>query len=125
MALNLAVTLALGARIGWALPRDQTIPLNCNARALAARVAMTLRLDGFDNARRLYGGFNGWQSGGRAAGSPLQSAPNPAGSRGGNPPRRPAAAQPRNLRARIASCAAGEPSWKLPNRRSSGTRLPP
>ena len=39
--------------------------------------------------------------------------------------RRPVVAQPRNLRARIASCAAGEPSWKLPNRRSSGTRLPP
>jgi len=46
------------------LPRDKTPLLHCNTSSLAAQAAMALRLDGFENVRLLYGGFNGWQAAG-------------------------------------------------------------
>jgi rhodanese-related sulfurtransferase len=46
------------------LPRDKTILVYCNTSSFAAQVAMALRLDGFENVRLLYGGFNGWQAAG-------------------------------------------------------------
>ena len=46
------------------LPRDKTLLLYCNTSSLAAQAAMALRLDGFENVRLLYGGFNGWQAAG-------------------------------------------------------------
>jgi rhodanese-related sulfurtransferase len=46
------------------LPRDKTPLLYCNTSSLAAQAAMALRLDGFENVRLLYGGFNGWQAAG-------------------------------------------------------------
>jgi rhodanese-related sulfurtransferase len=46
------------------LPRDKTLLLYCNTSSLAAQVAMALRLDGFENVRLLYGGYNGWQAAG-------------------------------------------------------------
>lgn len=50
------------------LPRDKTVLVYCNTSSFAAQVAMALRLDGFENVRVLYGGFNQWKaSGGMAA----------------------------------------------------------
>jgi rhodanese-related sulfurtransferase len=46
------------------LPRDKTILVYCNTSSFAAQVAMALRLDGFENVRLLYGGFNGWKAAG-------------------------------------------------------------
>ena len=44
------------------LPRDKTILVYCNSGSFAAQVAMALRLDGFENVRLLYGGFNEWKA---------------------------------------------------------------
>jgi rhodanese-related sulfurtransferase len=44
------------------LPRDKTILVYCNTSSLAAQVAMALRLDGFENVRLMYGGFNEWKA---------------------------------------------------------------
>jgi rhodanese-related sulfurtransferase len=44
------------------LPRDKTILIYCNTSSFAAQVAMALRLDGFENVRLLYGGFNEWKA---------------------------------------------------------------
>lgn len=50
------------------LPRDKTILVYCNTSSLAAQVAMALRLDGFENVRLVYGGFDQWKArGGMAA----------------------------------------------------------
>lgn len=46
------------------LPKNKTILAYCNTSSLAAQVAMALRLDGFENVRLLYGGFNGWKAAG-------------------------------------------------------------
>ena len=46
------------------LPRNKTILVYCNTSSFAAQVAMALRLDGFENVRLLYGGFNGWKAAG-------------------------------------------------------------
>lgn len=42
------------------LPKDKTILAYCNSGSLAAQVAQALRLDGFDNVRLLYGGYDRW-----------------------------------------------------------------
>jgi len=44
------------------LPRDRTILVYCNTSALAGQVAMALRIDGFENVRLLFGGFNEWKA---------------------------------------------------------------
>lgn len=44
------------------LPRDKTILVCCNTSSFAAQVAMALRMDGFENVRLLYGGFNEWKA---------------------------------------------------------------
>lgn len=46
------------------LPKSKTILVYCNTSSFAAQVAMALRLDGFENVRMLYGGFNQWKSAG-------------------------------------------------------------
>lgn len=46
------------------LPKDKTILVYCNTSSFAAQVAMALRLDGFENVRMLYGGFNQWKAAG-------------------------------------------------------------
>lgn len=51
------------------LPRDKPILAYCNTGSFAAQVALALRLDGFDNVKILYGGFDRWKtSGGMDAG---------------------------------------------------------
>ena len=47
------------------LPKDKTILVYCNTSSFAAQVAMALRMDGFENVRLLYGGFNEWKARGR------------------------------------------------------------
>jgi rhodanese-related sulfurtransferase len=44
------------------LPRDKTVLVYCNTSSFAAQVAMALRIDGYENIRLLYGGFNGWKA---------------------------------------------------------------
>jgi len=44
------------------LPRDKTILVYCNTSSFAAQAAMALRMDGFENVRLLYGGFNEWKA---------------------------------------------------------------
>ncbi len=44
------------------LPKDKTILVYCNTSSFAAQVAMALRMDGFENVRMLYGGFNEWKA---------------------------------------------------------------
>ena len=44
------------------LPKDRTILVYCNTSSFAAQVAMALRMDGFENVRLLYGGFNEWKA---------------------------------------------------------------
>jgi rhodanese-related sulfurtransferase len=44
------------------LPKDKTILVYCNTSSFAAQVAMALRLDGFENVRLLYGGYNAWKA---------------------------------------------------------------
>lgn len=44
------------------LPRDKTLLVYCNTSSFAAQVAMALRLDGFENVRLMYGGFNEWKA---------------------------------------------------------------
>lgn len=44
------------------LPRNKTILVYCNTSSFAAQVAMALRMDGFENVRLLYGGFNEWKA---------------------------------------------------------------
>lgn len=44
------------------LPKDKTILVYCNTSSFAAQVAMALRLDGFENVRLLYGGYNEWKA---------------------------------------------------------------
>lgn len=44
------------------LPRSKTVLVYCNTSSFAAQVAMALRLDGFENVRVLYGGFNEWKA---------------------------------------------------------------
>ena len=44
------------------LPRETTILVYCNTSSFAAQVAMALRIDGFENVRLLYGGFNEWKA---------------------------------------------------------------
>jgi rhodanese-related sulfurtransferase len=46
------------------LPREQTILAYCNSGSFAAQVALALRLDGFENVKILYGGFERWQAAG-------------------------------------------------------------
>lgn len=46
------------------LPKGKTILVYCNTSSFAAQVAMALRLDGFENVRMLYGGFNQWKAAG-------------------------------------------------------------
>lgn len=46
------------------LPKTKTILVYCNTSSFAAQVAMALRLDGFENVRMLYGGFNQWKAAG-------------------------------------------------------------
>lgn len=43
------------------LPRDKTVLVYCNTSSFAAQVAMALRMDGFENVRLLYGGYNEWK----------------------------------------------------------------
>lgn len=44
------------------LPRDQTILVYCNTSSFAGQVAMALRMDGYENVRLLYGGYNEWKA---------------------------------------------------------------
>ncbi|MBN8486147.1 MAG: rhodanese-like domain-containing protein [Burkholderiales bacterium] len=44
------------------LPKDKTILLYCNTSSFASQVAMALRMDGFENVRLLYGGYNEWKA---------------------------------------------------------------
>lgn len=44
------------------LPKDKTILIYCNTSSFAAQVAMALRMDGFENVRLMYGGFNEWKA---------------------------------------------------------------
>jgi rhodanese-related sulfurtransferase len=44
------------------LPKDKTILVYCNTSSFAAQVAITLRMDGFEHVRLLYGGFNEWKA---------------------------------------------------------------
>jgi rhodanese-related sulfurtransferase len=44
------------------LPKDKTILVYCNTSSFAAQVAMALRMDGFENVRLLYGGFDEWKA---------------------------------------------------------------
>lgn len=44
------------------LPKDKTILIYCNTSSFAAQVAMALRMDGFENVRLLYGGYNEWKA---------------------------------------------------------------
>jgi len=44
------------------LPKDKTLLLYCNTSSFAAQAAMALRMDGFENVRLLYGGFNEWKA---------------------------------------------------------------
>ena len=44
------------------LPKDRTILVYCNTSSFAAQVAMALRMDGFENVRLMYGGFNEWKA---------------------------------------------------------------
>ncbi|MGE0671424.1 MAG: rhodanese-like domain-containing protein [Methylibium sp.] len=44
------------------LPKDKDILVYCNTSSFAAQVAMALRLDGFENVRLLYGGYNEWKA---------------------------------------------------------------
>jgi rhodanese-related sulfurtransferase len=44
------------------LPKDRTVLVYCNTSSFAAQVAMALRMDGFENIRLLYGGYNEWKA---------------------------------------------------------------
>jgi rhodanese-related sulfurtransferase len=44
------------------LPKDKTILVYCNTSSFAAQVAMALRMDGFENVRLRYGGYNEWKA---------------------------------------------------------------
>ena len=44
------------------LPKDKTLLLYCNTSSVAAQAAMALRMDGFENVRLLYGGYNEWKA---------------------------------------------------------------
>jgi rhodanese-related sulfurtransferase len=44
------------------LPKDKTILVYCNTSSFAAQVAMALRIDGIENVRLLYGGYNEWKA---------------------------------------------------------------
>ena len=44
------------------LPRNKTILAYCNTGSFSAQVAMALRMDGFENARILHGGFENWKA---------------------------------------------------------------
>lgn len=44
------------------LPRDKTILVYCNTSSFAGQVAMALRMDGFENVRLMYGGYNEWKA---------------------------------------------------------------
>lgn len=44
------------------LPNDKTILIYCNTSFFAAQVAMALRMDGIENVRLLYGGYNAWKA---------------------------------------------------------------
>ena len=44
------------------LPKDKTLLLYCNTSSFAAQAAMALRMDGFENVRLLYGGYNEWKA---------------------------------------------------------------
>ena len=44
------------------LPKDKTILVYCNTSSFAAQVAMALRMDGIENVRLLYGGYNEWKA---------------------------------------------------------------
>lgn len=61
------------------LPRDKTILVYCNTSSFAAQVAMALRLDGFENVRLLYGGFNGWKAAGGMEANARATASRPGG----------------------------------------------
>lgn len=42
------------------LPKDRTNLVYCNTSSFAAQAAMALRMDGIENVRLLYGGYNEW-----------------------------------------------------------------
>ena len=44
------------------LPKDKTILVCCNTSSFAAQAGMALRMDGFENVRLLYGGYNEWKA---------------------------------------------------------------
>ncbi len=44
------------------LPRDQPILAYCNSGSLASQAALALRLDGFDNVKILYDGFDAYKA---------------------------------------------------------------
>lgn len=44
------------------MPKDKTILVYCNTSSFAAQAAMALRMDGFENVRLLYGGYNEWKA---------------------------------------------------------------
>lgn len=44
------------------LPRDKPILAYCNTGSFAAQIALALRLDGFNNVKLLYGGFDRWKT---------------------------------------------------------------
>jgi rhodanese-related sulfurtransferase len=46
------------------LPKDKTILVYCNTSSFAGQVAMALRMDGFENVRLLYAGYDGWKAAG-------------------------------------------------------------
>ena len=59
-AMNLAWREVFAQRAR--LPRDKTILVYCNTSSFAGQVAMALRMDGFENVRLLYGGYNEWKT---------------------------------------------------------------
>ena len=46
------------------LPKDKTILVYCNTSSFAGQVAMSLRMDGYENVRLLHGGYNEWKASG-------------------------------------------------------------
>ena len=59
-AVNIEWRQVLGQRA--TLPEEKAILVYCNTSSFAAQVAMALRMDGFENVRLLYGGYNEWKA---------------------------------------------------------------
>lgn len=64
------------------LPRDKPILAYCNTSTLASQAAVALRLDGFDNVKLLYGGFDRWKAAGGSTGSPTATTSSPTATTG-------------------------------------------